>query len=230
MAYSETHIPVLLAEAGAVWRGASARGAGAPKWKQQTKTTSSPAYKEQPCFAGFLSQSVHAYICGFLCACAAGPGGGEWGGPSREGARTCLHILNGNCKENHQRCSHIHLAAPTITAKSPPSFHKHFIYIFKWEYFCSFGKRVPLCGWVCLICALRGFFQGWEARVVMVAKMWGRGLRWGESLGTCGGRRVYERKFSHCPGLGPFCTFQENLFNLLKKKKKKTLVAIGSYE
>lgn len=34
-------------------------------------------------------------------------------GPSRETARTCLHILNGHGKENHHRCSHIHLALHT---------------------------------------------------------------------------------------------------------------------
>lgn len=95
-----------------------------------------------------LDSSVRACVHIYVGSCVhvqLGLGVGS-GGPSREGVRTCLHILNGNCKENHQRCSNIHLAAPTITAKSPPSFHKHFIYIFKWEYFCSFGKRVPLCG------------------------------------------------------------------------------------
>lgn len=40
--------------------------------------------------------------------------------------------------------------APTITSESPPSFHKHFMYVFKWEYFCSFGKRVPLCSSISL--------------------------------------------------------------------------------
>lgn len=138
MAYSETHIPVLLAEAGAMWWGARARGAGATKWKQQTKTTSSPAYKEQPMFCWIpWSERACIYMWVLVCVCSW-----AWvrsGGPSREGARTCLHILNGNRKGNHQRCSNIRLAAPTITSKSP-SFHKHFIYIFKWEYFAHLGR------------------------------------------------------------------------------------------
>lgn len=155
--------------------------------------------KNSPCFAGFLGQSVRAYICGLLCACAAGPGVGSWG-PSREGARTCLHILNGNRKGNHQRCSNIRLAAPTITSKSP-SFHKHFIYIFKWEYFCSFGKSVPLCGWVCLICALHVssffFFSGWEARAMTVAELWRGGrVAWDEERvwGQKGGGGYYAKE------------------------------------
>lgn len=79
MAYSETHISVLLAEAGAVWRGLKQGVQVHRNENNGLKQQAPQPIKNSPCFAGFLSQSVRAYICGFLCACAAGPGGGEWG-------------------------------------------------------------------------------------------------------------------------------------------------------
>lgn len=92
--------------------GGLARGAGAQKWKQQTKTTSSPACKEQP--RVLPDSSVRACVRIYVGSCVhvqldLGLGRGE---PSRERARARLHILNGSCKENHERCSNIPLALP----------------------------------------------------------------------------------------------------------------------
>lgn len=74
------------------------------------------------------------------------------------------------------------------------------------------------------LCLIRFVFsQGWEARAMTVAEMWGRGqggLRCGESLGTERRRRVLcKRKFCHCPALGLFSTFPwKTCLTCFKKK------------
>lgn len=75
-----------------------------------------PACEEQPVF-GWIT-GVEACLCIYSGSCVRlqlGLGVGP-GGPSREGAEAWLHILNGNCEENHQRCSNARLALPCASS------------------------------------------------------------------------------------------------------------------